>query len=189
MQKEEIQSQECEHECRVRPYSLEEPKQTLEEIDSELDIIAKDSDEQELAFRDFSDELFSPAGRSKTQLSRCQKRAARLRFAQAREHPRHTLDLDASDLKRMQEDDESLKQAWEAARGKPNCAVGPGFFIKDGLLLRKSGKLDQFEQVVVPLSCRQDILRLAHEVPLAGHLGKNKTAKRILNRFYWPTLF
>ena len=142
-----------------------------------------------MAFREFSDELFSPAGCSKTQLSRRQKRAARLRFAQAREHPRHTLDLDASDLKKMQEDDESLKQAWEAARGKPNSAVGPGFFIKDGLLLRKSGKLDQFEQVVVPLSCRQDILHLAHEVPLAGHLGKNKTAKRILNRFYWPTLF
>ena len=188
-QKEEIRSQECERECGVRPHSLEEPETTLEEVYSEPDIVAEDSNEQELAFCEFSDDLFSPAGRSKTRFSRSQKRAARLRFAQAREHPRHTLDLDASNLKTMQEDDESLKQAWEAARGKPNCAVGPGFFIKDGLLHRKAGKVDQFEQVVVPLSCRQDILRLAHEVPLAGHLGKNKTAKRILNRFYWPTLF
>ena len=139
----------------------------MEEVYSEPDIVAEDSNEQELAFCEFSHELFSPAGRSKTRLSRSQKRAARLRFAQAREHPRHTLDLDASNLK-TQEDDESLKQAWEAARGKPNCTVGPGFFIKDGLLHWKAGKVDQFEQVVVPLSCRQDILRLAHEVPLAS---------------------
>ena len=33
------------------------------------------------------------------------------------------------------------------------------------------------------------MLQLAHEVPIAGHLGKHKTAKRILRRFYWPTLY
>ena len=32
-------------------------------------------------------------------------------------------------------------------------------------------------------------MRLAHSIPLAGHLGKTKTASRILQRFYWPTLF
>ena len=76
LQKEEIRSKECERECGVRPHSLEEPNKTLEEVDSEPDIVAEDSDEQELAFCEFSDELFSPAGRSKTQLSRRQKRAA-----------------------------------------------------------------------------------------------------------------
>lgn len=32
-------------------------------------------------------------------------------------------------------------------------------------------------------------LQLAHEVPMAGHLGKHKTAKLITQRFYWPTLY
>ena len=33
------------------------------------------------------------------------------------------------------------------------------------------------------------MLELAHSIPLAGHLGKKKTAQGILQRFYWPTLF
>ena len=33
------------------------------------------------------------------------------------------------------------------------------------------------------------VLELAHSIPLAGHMGKNKTAQRILQRFYWRTLY
>ena len=33
------------------------------------------------------------------------------------------------------------------------------------------------------------MLEMAHSVPMAGHLGKQKTAQRILQWFYWPTLF
>ena len=35
----------------------------------------------------------------------------------------------------------------------------------------------------------QTVLELAHEIPMAGHLGKEKTSRRILQRFYWPTLY
>ena len=45
------------------------------------------------------------------------------------------------------------------------------------------------DQLVLPTQCRKAVLQLAHEVPIAGHLGKHKTAKRILRRFYWPTLY
>lgn len=34
--------------------------------------------------------------------------------------------------------------------------------------------------------CYQKSLKLGHEIPLAGHLGKEKTCQR---RFYWPTIF
>ena len=33
------------------------------------------------------------------------------------------------------------------------------------------------------------MLELAHDVPIAGHLGKEKTRQRVLHRFYWPTVF
>ena len=42
---------------------------------------------------------------------------------------------------------------------------------------------------MLPMQCRKTVLQLAHEVPLAAHLGKNKTAKKILIWFYWPTLY
>ena len=45
------------------------------------------------------------------------------------------------------------------------------------------------EQLVLPKKCRPMVLQLAHDIPLASHMGKNKTAQRVLQRFYWPTLF
>ena len=40
-----------------------------------------------------------------------------------------------------------------------------------------------------PKQCRNTVLHLAHDIPLAGHLGKGKTSQRVLERFYWPTLY
>ena len=37
--------------------------------------------------------------------------------------------------------------------------------------------------------CRKLVLQLAHSILLAGHLGRRKTASRILQRFYWAGLF
>ena len=45
------------------------------------------------------------------------------------------------------------------------------------------------EQLVLPRTCRQTVLNLAHTIPLAGHLGRDKTTKRVLQRFYWPILY
>lgn len=57
------------------------------------------------------------------------------------------------------------------------------FFTKNGVLMRKWRPLDipaEDEwavkyQIVVPKSYRPEILSLAHETPLAGHMGINKT--------------
>ena len=45
------------------------------------------------------------------------------------------------------------------------------------------------DQLVLPIQCRDSVLCLAHTIPLAGHLGRTKTTDRILQRFYWPTVF
>ena len=43
-------------------------------------------------------------------------------------------------------------------------------------------------QIVVPRIYRSEILNLAHDTPMSGHLGVNKTYHKILNHFYWPGL-
>ena len=69
-------------------------------------------------------------------------------------------------------------------------------FTKNGVLMRKWRPPDVpveddwavKYQIVVPKSYRQEILSMAHETPLAGHMGVNKTCQKILNHFYWPSL-
>ena len=70
------------------------------------------------------------------------------------------------------------------------------YYRKSGLLMRRWRPPDAqykeewriINQVVVPTQIRGEILRLAHEGPLAGHLGINKTQQKILQHFYWPGL-
>ena len=45
------------------------------------------------------------------------------------------------------------------------------------------------KQLVIPVSLRANVLKIAHDVPTAGHLGRKKTEARILRRFYWPGVF
>ena len=45
------------------------------------------------------------------------------------------------------------------------------------------------DQLVLPGKCRPIVMMLAHDIPLAGHLGVTKTKDRILQRYYWPGIF
>ena len=72
--------------------------------------------------------------------------------------------------------------------GKNNSAT---FVIDDGLLKRtyaSSKYIEALEQIVVPVSLRQHILKVAHDGVMAGHLGSGKTSNRIFQHFYWPDL-
>ena len=131
-----------------------------------------------------------------TKLTRKQRRALRKGFWKGREEDKpslHSLDMSAEGLKQLQDEDETLTRVKEAANGHPNTA-GVGFFKRDGLIYRKwippgRGEEMSIEQLVLPKECRKAVLEVAHEIPLAGHLGKEKTRQRILQRFYWPTVF
>ncbi|KAL5489210.1 hypothetical protein EMCRGX_G018277 [Ephydatia muelleri] len=133
------------------------------------------------------DDLFS-GGRSKVKLIRSQKRAQK----QLHQHKMGTgaLDISAVELQVLQKEDPSVA----------NLKVGAGelrkthYYRSDGLLYKQwiprgcNAEL-AVDQLVLPTQCRKAVLQLAHEVPIAGHLGKHKTAKKILRRFYWPTLY
>ena len=166
--------------------------------------IEDNGEEEELDLPDFDDDLFI-GGRERARLSRSEKRRQRrLCFDEhlgetgeesavlednIRKNP---LDITAEELQAMQEEDPSLEEVRLAADGQPSSA-GVGFFRRDGIIYRRwvrpgqSG--EEVEQVVVPEACRESLLELAHSIPLAGHLGREKTVQRLLARFYWPTLY
>ena len=41
-------------------------------------------------------------------------------------------------------------------------------------------------QITIPKSYQSEILSLAHDTPLSGHLGINKTLQKVTTHFYWP---
>ncbi|XP_059810752.1 uncharacterized protein LOC132383599 isoform X1 [Hypanus sabinus] len=74
--------------------------------------------------------------------------------------------------------------------------VPVGYYLEKGVLMRKwrsptipaSEDWNVVYQVVVPKAYRNEILTLAHSVPLGGHQGVRKTVDKILKHFYWPGL-
>ena len=48
---------------------------------------------------------------------------------------------------------------------------------------------DTVHQIVLPKKCRLEVLQLAHDAMLAGHLGVSKTKEKTLSHFYWPGIF
>ncbi|XP_006813839.1 uncharacterized protein LOC100372062 [Saccoglossus kowalevskii] len=106
-------------------------------------------------------------------------------------------DFSHSSLVEQQEADCTLKELMASALSEneaenlPKCC-----YMKDGVLMRKwrppSSPADEdwtvVHQIVVPHSYRHEILRIAHSIPVAGHLGIRKTDARIMAHFYWPKL-
>ena len=43
-----------------------------------------------------------------------------------------------------------------------------------------------FQQVVVPQGLRRSVMNTAHDSIMGGHMGIQKTLKKVLSNFYWP---
>ena len=84
-----------------------------------------------------------------------------------------------------------FERALEEISQVPVCC-----YVKNDILMRKWRPPDVSAEdywtvnhlIVVPRVYRPEILNLAHETPMSGHLGVNKTYHKILNHFYWPGL-
>ena len=70
------------------------------------------------------------------------------------------------------------------------------YFTKNEILMRKwlppdvsaDAEWSVIYQIVIPLLYRKEIISMAHDTPMSGHLGVNKTYHKILTHFYWPVL-
>ena len=142
--------------------------------------------EEEVRLPEFDADLFV-AGREKVNPTRSQKRAQREEHRQ-KQGVEAVPEMSAKNLTDLQDEDVTLEEVRRTADRSPT-KVGCGFFRKGGLLYRRwipRGRVedDAVKQLVLPLQCRADVVRLAHRPPFAGHLGHDKTAKCLLQRFY-----
>ncbi|GFT13820.1 retrovirus-related Pol polyprotein from transposon 412 [Trichonephila clavipes] len=85
---------------------------------------------------------------------------------------------------KMQREDDTLKKLWSLAEQQKNSVK-----IHNGILVHSEYICgENIDQVVLPQCKREEVLKMAHDVPLGGHLGEQKTRQRIKYSFYWPTI-
>ena len=109
----------------------------------------------------------------------------------------HVTTPQVSNLISTQKNDPELKSLYSGALSEAEAASYPCcYFIQNDVLMRKRRPPDasvddewlvQY-QIVVPSPYRSHILNLAHDIPMAGHLGVRKTYLRVLEHFCWPGL-
>ena len=101
-----------------------------------------------------------------------------------------------SELSTSQQDDPSLASSF-AKVGVGSSADSQEIFVMKGRVLYRqwiprgedAGELAAERlQLVVPVGYRQALIQLAHEAPLAGHMGVRKTADRLRYNFWWPNM-
>ena len=105
--------------------------------------------------------------------------------------------LSRSQLCKEQHSDPEISPLFDRALDESEMSQVPVcYYLKNDILMRKWRPPDVSaddewtvnHQIVVPRAYRPEILNLAHETPMSGHLGVNKTYHKILNHFFWPGL-
>lgn len=95
-------------------------------------------------------------------------------------------------LTKAQMSDPSLTSCLSSVVAAEEDSKPVRFFLDNGVLMRRwspdSSEMCAVNQVVVPTDYRAQILSLAHDSSLAGHLGVKKTYHRVLRNFFWPGL-
>ena len=83
-----------------------------------------------------------------------------------------------------------MKPSWEKAENKTVEDSKYEFIVKNKFLYRKRLDDDCFsnqqDQLIVPVCCRVDVLKMAHDGLMAGHQGIRRTYDRVRSHFYWP---
>ena len=144
---------------------------------------------------ELDDSLFE-VNETRPKLTRKQKHGNGQRYKGVPEDLSSLTDLSnlKEQLRTLQKADDTLEKIRQVVSTNPD-GTSQQFYEKDGLLYRRwrpphrCSDGMEVEQLILPVQCRCDVLQLAHTIPLAGHLGKDKTAQRILQRSYWPMLY
>ena len=121
--------------------------------------------------------LFMQVSKDKKKLTRAEKRQEFTRVKEATKQRPETIDKDK--LAALQREDPTLKDARRQADD------GKGLYCwKDGLLIRHKEDPDSDVHslnplFVLPQVCREEILKMTHSTPIAGHFGRKRTLSRL----------
>ena len=109
--------------------------------------------------------------------------------------PESMLKLNAGQIRTLQQDDPTLSLVRKKVvqdRDLSDLANGM-YFVKGGLMYRRWVNTVQggqkVDQLVVPQFYRAGLLSIAHAIPLAGHMGIEKSRERLLAHFFWPGIY
>eukprot|EP00731_Ephydatia_muelleri_P003135 Em0001g3135a len=165
----------------------EKPKQATE-LEAVLEGAKTEKQDKvpEDPWKDGLDDELLEGGRVRRRMTKAQKRQERRKFWQQGKG-NQDLNFGAAELRQLQHTDESLAEIRQLVKDGH-----PGFVEKDSLIYRVKGQEEEGErkkQLVLPKKCREAVLKMAHEIPMAGHLGRCRTTKRLLQRFYWPNIY
>jgi len=91
----------------------------------------------------------------------------------------------------LQREDKSLEKYWDQRDIKVKGEQEVSFEEKDGVLYRSYkhphvNSSKPIRQVMVPTPLRRQLMELAHESIMGGHMGVKKTTDKIQRAFYWP---
>ena len=130
----------------------------------------------------------------KVHKSRSQKRQQRKEHSQMKSETKdqelEAMDIDHKSIKDLQMADTTL-DSLRRQEVKQNKDEEIQIIYKEGIMYRRVFKRElpePIEQLILPKQCRQNVLKVSHDIPLAGHLGTKKTLDRIRQRFYWPNM-
>ncbi|MCG8078922.1 MAG: hypothetical protein JAY75_22120, partial [Candidatus Thiodiazotropha taylori] len=103
--------------------------------------------------------------------------------------------VSSSTLEKAQHEDSSLGKLWDLAqRGEKLKTRGNQIYryeVRRGILYRiyeqtRGTTVCEVKQIVVPSVYRKQVMKLAHETIVGGHMGIRKTSDRITASFHWP---
>ena len=103
--------------------------------------------------------------------------------------------VNASTLETSQREDSSLGKLWDLAQsGEKLKTKGNQIYrykVRNSILYRvyeqtRGSTACEVKQIVVPTKYRKQVMTLAHEAIVGGHMGIRKTSDRITSRFHWP---
>ncbi|KAK7095859.1 hypothetical protein V1264_005220 [Littorina saxatilis] len=96
--------------------------------------------------------------------------------------------LRSTDVERLQREDASLNKYFQLAAGKKDENSKVSFEVSKGLLFRRyvDPARRVYKQLVVPTPLRDKVMTVAHDSPMAGHMGIRRTIDRVWQVFYWP---
>lgn len=103
------------------------------------------------------------------------------------------MEKNSDKLRELQQTDPTLHNICKLAETERVTRNGNvRFAVREGYRQWRSlggGEEDIVAQLVLPVQRRRTVLEVAHNILMAGHLGKKKTLDRIQQRFYWPSMF